>query len=393
MPGKRQTALRPFLRKAANPLHGFKRHTRHRAVLLWRNLLSKTTFVGTTGSHGKTTATALLGEMLETSAPTYSPDLNNAFNARGAARTVVHTIPWYHRYCVQEVHGYRPGAIEDVTRYLQPSVGIVTAIGGDHRQRFRSFEATAAEKAKLVHNLPANGLAVLNADDPLVAAMGAGCVSKVVYYGRAENADLRLLGASSKWPERLTLEVAYHDDQFTIKSRLVGVHWATSILAALLTALELGASRPDCLAVANAFEPVFDRMSVHPGPQGAWYVLDANKASYLGIEACLGFLEDASAPRKTVVFGTIADHPGASRPHYYRVARWALERADRVIFTGPNAARVRRLATGEFLGRLFVIEEPKNAVELVARDAIADEIIYVKASDVDQLSSVFGLRH
>ena len=116
------------------------------------------------------------------------------------------------------------------------------------------------------------------------------------------------------------------------------------------------------------------------------------KASYSGIEACLGFLEDASAPRKTVIVGTIADHPGASRSHYVKVARMALARADRVIFTGPNASRVRRLAAGEFVDRLFVIDEPENVVELVANDAIADEIIYVKASSVDQLASVFGLR-
>jgi UDP-N-acetylmuramoyl-tripeptide--D-alanyl-D-alanine ligase len=389
MPRNAPFVLRSFLRKATDPLNEIRRRARSRAALLWRNRLGKTIFVGITGSHGKTTATVLLGQMLQTNGPTYAHKDHYFLNAKSAAQTVLRTRPWYHRYCVREISGHKPGAIEESTRYLQPSVGVVTAIGGDHRRAFRSFEATAAEKAKLVHGLPASGLAVLNNDEPLVAAMGPGCSSKVVSFGRAEDATLRLLGASSMWPARLTLEVAYRGDQFTVESQLVGVHWATSILAALLTALELGVSRQACLTVINSFEPVFNRMSAHPGPNGAWYVLDADKASFSGVDACLGFLETASASRKTVIVGTIADYPGTSRAHYYKVARMALARADRVYFTGPNAARVRRLQAGEFAGRLFVIEEPKDILTLVSDDALAGEIIYVKATRADRLASVF----
>jgi UDP-N-acetylmuramoyl-tripeptide--D-alanyl-D-alanine ligase len=280
-------------------------------------------------------------------------------------------------------------AIDESVDVFQPTVGIVTAISGDHRKAFGSFEAIAAEKAKLVHRLPADGLAVLNADDPLVAAMAAGCICRVVTYGRAETADLRLVGASSGWPERLALEVDYRGERFTVKTRLVGAHWAVSVMAALLTALELGVGASACLAVIEGFEPLFNRMSVHRMPQGAWCVLDAEKASFYGIEACLGFLEEASAPRRTVVFGTIADYAGASRSHYYKVARAALDKADRVIFTGPNATRVRRLAADEFAGRLFVIERPEDVVRILSDDAVADEIIYVKATRIDRLSRVF----
>jgi hypothetical protein len=134
-------------------------------------------------------------------------------------------------------------------------------------------------------------------------------------------------------------------------------------------------------------------MSVHRGPRRAWYVLDANKASFFGIDACLGFLDVAVAPRKTVVFGTIADYPGASRHHYYQVARMTLRRADRVFFTGPQAQRVRRLAAGEFAGRLFVVDRPADVLSTLSEDAIADEIIYVKASRVDRLGPLFIPRH
>ena len=378
--------LRSFVRIATDPIYEFKRRARRRAASVWRRQFWKTTFVGITGSHGKTTATALLGAILSTSAPAYVRKGDN--QTKTVARTVFRTVPWYHRYCVQEISGERPMAIDESVDVFQPTVGIVTAISGDHRKAFGSFEAIAAEKAKLVHRLPTDGLAVLNADDPLVAAMGAVCTCRVIYHGRAESADLRLLSATSVWPGRLQLEVDYRGERFTVKTRLVGAHWAVSVMAALLTALELGVGASACLAVIEGFEPLFNRMSVHRTPQRAWCVLDADKASFYGIEACLGFLEEASAPRKTVVFGTIADYAGASRSHYYKVARAALNKADRVIFTGPNASRVRRLAADEFAGRLFVIERPKDVVQILSDDAVADEIIYVKATRIDRLSRV-----
>ena len=380
--------MRAFLRNATDPLYELKRRARFGAAKLWRDQFHKTVFVGVTGSHGKTTAVALLSRILETQGPTKAGISHNL--AKTAAQNVLRTKPWHHRYYVQEISAYPPGVIQTTMRFLRPTVGVVTAIGGDHQREFRTLEATAAEKARLVHGLPADGLAVLNADDPHVAGMESGCRCKVVTYGRNEAADLRLVNATSAWPERLSIETVYREHSIKIDCRLVGVHWTVSVLAALLTALELGISRTASVEAIEAFEPKRNRMSVHSGPAGAWYVLDAEKASYSGIEACLGFLEDADSPRKTVIFGSIADRPnGGDSRNYRRVARMALARADRVIFTGESAPRVRKLVTGEFAGRLFAIEEPTEVAERIANEAIANEIIYIKASGNDRLERYF----
>lgn len=387
-----RTLLRAFLRKLTDPIYNLKRKVRLLLAGIWRRRFTKTVFIGITGSHGKTTATGIIAEVLSTRGPTYAGILSN--QPKTIARALLRTKPRQYRYFVHEVSGNEPGAVEKSAGVLQPNVGIVTAVGGDHRSAFAgSWEATAAEKAKLVYGVPAEGLAVLNADDPLVAAMAEGCRCRVVTYGRAEGTDLRVIEPSSAWPGRLTFDIEYGGERFTVKTRLIGVHWTLSVSAALLAALELGTDRADCLKVIESYEPVFNRMSVHPGPNGAWYILDAEKASFFGIEACLGFLETASAPRKTVVVGLISDHPGASRSHYYKVARMALDRADRVIFTGAQAARVRRLATGEFAGRLFVQEEPGKVLEMLTEDALADEIIYIKASVASGLARVFVPGH
>ncbi|MEP9387806.1 Mur ligase family protein [Mesorhizobium sp. KR9-304] len=343
----------------------------------------RTIFIGVTGSHGKTTTELLLASILQKSGPTYSrPWFNTPVNV---AKSVLKARPWRHRYMVQEVSGHYPGAIARSVAVLRPHVGIVTAVGGDHRKSFGgSLDAIAAEKAGLVKHLPRKGLAVLNADDPYVAKMASISPCRVVRFGAAAEAELRLIEASSVWPKRLSMRVQYRGEQFDVSTKFVGEHWSVAALPALLAALELGIPRAVCLEAIARAAPDYGRMSVHPTRNGGWYVLDA-KSSFFGIQECLGFLRNADVTRRTVLFGTIADHPGASRPHYEKAARMALSVADRVIFVGRNAERVRRLAEREFAGRLFHYEHSVDALRHLESDPVHGEIIYVKASKADRL--------
>src|SRR3546814_17218271 len=92
-------------------------------------------------------------------------------------------------------------------RLVRPSIGVVTTIGDDHHKAFGSREAIAAERGKLIAALPAEGTAVLNADDPLVWAMRQRCKGRVIRYGLGEGADLPARAIRSRWPERLSLPV------------------------------------------------------------------------------------------------------------------------------------------------------------------------------------------
>lgn len=365
-----------------------RRLMRYHMGRLWRPLFLGTVFIGITGSHGKTTGTLLLAAILRSHAPTYSrPAYNYPYQV---VLTVLRSRPWRDRYMVQEVSGHEPGAIAQILPVLRPNVGVVTAVGGDHRKSFAgSFAETAVEKGSLIRALPQNGLAVLNADDPLVAAMALDAPCRVVRFGSQGDVDLRLLEARSLWPGRLVMAVDHRGEQFEVRTQLVGEHWTLSVMAALLTALELGVPRDRCLKAIETVQPFYNRMSVHPTAHDGWYVLDAAKSSYFGIATCLAFLRDTpTVPRRTVLFGTISDHPGASRSHYHRVARMALDVAERVIFTGPNAPRVRQLVAGEFAGRLFAVEDYAEAVRMLERDPVPGEIIYVKAAQVDALDKL-----
>jgi UDP-N-acetylmuramoyl-tripeptide--D-alanyl-D-alanine ligase len=131
--------------------------------------------------------------------------------------------------------------------------------------------------------------------------------------------------------------------------------------------------------------PVFGRYSVHTRSDGGAYVLDTRKAPYWTIAHGLAFVGHARAPRRTIVFGTISDYSGSVSPRYRRVAREALEVAERVVFVGPNSAYVDRLRQGELRYRLFAFHTAYQANAFLSGEPTPGELIYVKASGTDHL--------
>jgi len=220
---------------------------------------------------------------------------------------------------------------------FRPHIGVVTHIDQDHYTRFRSKAATAAEKGKLVESLPADGRAVLNVDDPYVLAMRDRTRAQIITYGLSAEAMVRGEEVSSAWPDRLSLTVVYGSEKIPIRTRLLGEHWAYSMLAAVATGIARGVPLAECARAVERVEPVEGRMSPHQTPDGITFVRDDRKAPLWTIPASLRFMQMARAQRRVVIIGTISDYPGGADRTFPRVARRALEAAEHVIFVGHYA--------------------------------------------------------
>jgi UDP-N-acetylmuramoyl-tripeptide--D-alanyl-D-alanine ligase len=292
------------------------------------------------------------------------------------------------QFCIQELHASFPGLIAESLRLLKPQIGVVTTVGSDHYTNYRSLEATAREKSLLVERLPQSGVAILNIDDPLVCDMARRARAQLITFGLSPQADLRALEVSGIWPDRLSMTVIHMGETVHVETKLVGEHWATSVLAAVALGIVCGVDLKACAQAVKTVEPVFGRYSVHTRSDGASYVLDSYKAPYWTIAKGLAFVRHAAAPRKTIVLGTISDYPGAQGSRYRRVARDALDVADRIVFVGPNSGHIDRLRKGEARDRLFGFQTSYEASAFINSDAIPGELIYVKAGITDHLERV-----
>jgi len=153
--------------KASQPL---LRTPRLWTAIVLRKFLWRTTFIAITGSNGKSTATRYLAAILSSHAPTQWTRLNR--NAQGGiTETIAFCKPWETRFAVFEVAAGQPAAIKKASRLIKPHISVVLSVFLEHRSFFKSLEAVAREKANLLSNLPHNGVALLNADDALVANM------------------------------------------------------------------------------------------------------------------------------------------------------------------------------------------------------------------------------
>jgi UDP-N-acetylmuramoyl-tripeptide--D-alanyl-D-alanine ligase len=283
------------------------------------------------------------------------------------------------RFCVQEITGDHPGKIRLQTKILRPRIGVVTTVGGDHYASFRSLEATTREKRRLVTDLPRRGIAILNADDPNVWRMRKRTRARVLSFGLSPNADVRATDISSNWPNRLSLTVTHRNKSQKIQTRLVGEFWATSVLAAITCGVACGLDLRTCAKAIATAEPNLARYSVHHIPGGPTFVLD-HKAPVWTIPHCFAFLKTASAPRKTIVFGNLSDYAGSAGARYRRVAREALEVANRVVFVGPNARYVEKLRQGQIADRVFAFRSAFEASAYFKEHALPDELIMLKGS-------------
>ena len=310
------------------------------AARLWRHALNGTQFIGVTGSAGKTTTKDLLHAMLVSQAPSAkSLDSNNQLYS--VARSLLATSP-RQRYCVQELGASEPGGLDPMLELLRPCVGIVTVVGTDHFKSFRSLQAVAHEKCRLISALPPDGLAILNADDPFVAAMAASSAAKVITFGMKQAADFQGAVLAANWPDRLRLRISHAGNSVEVATQFCGAHQSVVVLAAIAAACSLGVPLQAAADVAALFKPMLGRMSVHSTARGVTFIRDDWKAPLWSMPAALGFMSEAEAARKFIVVGTVSDAQGKRSPKYTRVLQAALAAADHVIGIGNWTASVTR---------------------------------------------------
>ncbi len=335
------------------------------------------TVVGVTGSSGKTSTKDLLAAVLAPLGPTVAPP-GSFNNELGLPWTALRADPGT-RHLVLEFSARGAGHIARLAAAVPPRIGVVLNVGRAHVGEFGSVEAIARAKGELVEALPADGVAVLNADDPLVAAMAGRTAARVVTFGRGDARvraeDVRLEGGRA----RFTLVAPA--GRAPVALRLVGEHHVGNALAAAAVALELGGTPDGVAASLSAAEPASKwRMEVVDRADGLTVVNDAYNSNPESMRAALAALAalGAGTRRTWAVLGTIAELGDETAASHAEIA--ALARSlgiDRLVSVGTADYPGARRTAG--------VDE---AVELLRAEAVPGDVVLVKASRAAGLERV-----
>jgi len=336
---------------------------------------SPATFIGVTGSSGKTTTTALLSHILRgQDTVREQADANTLMSLRSTLRRRP-----AERYVVAEVGLSKVDSVRQMAELLKPDAAIVTLIGLEHYSVFRTREAVAAEKGTLVSNIQPGGFAVLNADDPHVMAMAALTAERIVTFGQSPAADYRAAGIRAAFPERLKLTIEWKGGRLDLQSRYLAEHFWLPVTAAVATALELGVP-PSLVAerVAGS-EPIRNRLGLIDIPGGPQFMIDTTKAPWHSLQLALKALADASASRKRLVLGQLSDFPG-SDSKYRKAYSAGRAIADQVMFVGDHSDRSGASRQDSVEQRFVPFTTPREAADHIRRTATPGELILLKGS-------------
>ena len=313
---------------------------------LHRIRLSQTTFVGITGSAGKTTTKNLSHLILSAFYPVTVTE--GTMNTPIIIAETLLATEKKHRFCIMEIGGYKTGALDLPLRLVTPKIGVLTNIGKEHISAFKGkgegVEGIAAEKAKLIKALPVDGTAVLNIDDARVKTIGEQCQARIIWVGRDGGATIRLLEATSRYPESLKLKITYQGKIYNVITQLHGTQLALSVLSALGVAVAAGISLEDAIPLLLEAQPEDGRMQIVDGGEGVTFIRDDFKAPLWSLYAPLEYLGEAISTRKIAVIGSVSDFYGDK---YRQFAREARKHADIVIFVGQSAHRALRARKDE----------------------------------------------
>jgi UDP-N-acetylmuramoyl-tripeptide--D-alanyl-D-alanine ligase len=349
------------------------------------------TIAAITGSAGKTTTKDLAAQLIETLGPTVSP--RNSYNNEIGHPLTVLRVTGQTRYLVAEMSARGPGHIAALCRISPPRLGVVLCVGHAHAGEFGGLDEVARAKAELTAALPADGAAVLNADDPRVLAMAGATAARVVTFGRSPSADVRAAGVILDEAGRPGFTLRTDQGSAPVRLQLHGEHNVGNALAAAALAGQLGMGL-DAVAEGLSAATVRSRwrMEVTRRPDGVTVVNDAYNANPEALQAALSALAAMARGRRAfAVLGHMTEL-GAQAAELHEQAGRQAARAGLagLIVVGEEAAPMLAGAKADpsWRGELRQVPDAAAAVTEVERLARPGDVVLVKASRAANLQRV-----
>ncbi|HXD29034.1 MAG TPA: UDP-N-acetylmuramoyl-tripeptide--D-alanyl-D-alanine ligase [Arthrobacter sp.] len=359
-----------------------------------------TQVVGITGSAGKTTTKDLLAAILSTAGPTVAPI--GSYNGEVGVPLTVFNATAETRYLVIEMGATGIGHITYLTDMVGPETGVVLCVGTAHAGEFGGVENIARAKGELVEALPADGTAILNLDDPRVAAMASRTSATVLGFGMDDGGTPAAVAASDVvigdggYPE-FTLSLP-DGSSHHVRGGLIGRHHISNMLAAAAAAYSMGIDGDTIAATLQDRGPASRwRMERTERADGVSIINDAYNANPESMRAALRTLAelglpgpDGTARRTWAVLGEMLELGDESVHEHDLVGRLAVRlNIKKLVVVGPGAKPAHNSAVleGSWGDEAYYVESVDDAERLLRDQLEPGDIVLFKSSNSS------GLRH
>ncbi|RDS84420.1 UDP-N-acetylmuramoyl-tripeptide--D-alanyl-D-alanine ligase [Dyella monticola] len=301
--------------------------------------------IGITGSNGKTTVKTLTASILSRHGRTHVN--TGSFNNEIGLPLTLLWMPEDTQYAVLEMGAGKPGDIEYLAAIARPDIGLVNLIAPAHLERMGTIEMVAETKGAVYRALPADGVAVINADDAFASFFtGLAGGRRVLRFGLAHKADVGAEILEQRVDGSHFVLSTPHGDA-DVHLPLPGRHNVANALAASAIALALDVPLDTIVEGLEQASTVEGRLTRIAMPDGWTLIDDSYNANPSSMHAAIDTLAIASGER-WLVLGDMAELGADARALHAGVGHHARERGIEKLFAvGPlSAATVEAFGAG-----------------------------------------------
>lgn len=343
--------------------------------------------VAVTGSNGKTTTREFAGSILSTRYRTFVTP-GNFNNHIGLPLTLLQLEREYEAV-VLELGTSSLGEIDVLAKIAEPTIGVITCIGQSHLEGLKSVKNVFSAKMELVANLPEDGVAILNHDDPYLRKVIAKLKRQVISFGVPNGATVSAKNILVDYEKQsISFVLGYSGQEVPVTVPVIGEHNIYNALAAACVGIALNIPLEQIAVGLAKFRPLSGRMRVLPF-RGGWIIDDCYNANPDSVRAALVVLINFSpAQRKIAVIGDMLELGKFSQRKHEEIGKMIGQAdLDRLYTIGRQAESIGITARryGLSLEKIRVFEP--HSRELLARDLTS----FIKKGDVVLIKGSHGM--
>jgi UDP-N-acetylmuramoyl-tripeptide--D-alanyl-D-alanine ligase len=330
--------------------------------------------IGITGSFGKTTTKACVAAVTELRGPAYATPAS--FNSYlGVVRAINEGLTTKHRTFVAEMGAYRRGDVAELCELVHPTIGVLTAIGPAHLERFGSLDEIEKAKGELAEALPQDAVFVTTADDERCLRVAERTQARVVLFSTAGAADAELTAvdiAMAEGTTRFTIRrrtASAGTAEALVRTRLLGRHNVANLLAAAVVGTSLDLPLEAIARSLARVSPPAHRLSPILNRQAGIVVIDdAYNSNPVGAAAALEVLASHQAERRLLVTPGMVELGEREVEENERFGTQAAAVCDLVVLVGEERSK-------PILAGLNAASFPDSQIHVVANTSEAQALL------------------
>ena len=358
-----------------------------KACEIWRRAEPGRLVGAVAGSVGKTTTKEILAALVGARFGVLKTQ-GNLNNEYGLPLTLL-KLDDEHGAAVVELGMSHTGELAHLTRIARPDAGVVTRVAIEHLEFFASIEEIASAERELIENLPPNAVAILNEDDPHVAAFGKVARGRVVRFGEKPPAEFRAEGIEERGIDGSAFDFVSPAGRTRLELPLIGRHNVMNAVAALAAASVWGIGAEEAKRVFPALKPADKRGEVVRYEDGFSVINDTYNSSPAALGALVELLATTPGYRRRILAAGEMLELGASSPELHRECGRSAARSGKIDWIFGVQGCAEDLVKGAIEGG-----QARERVKLFANSQDAGKFIegFIEAGDLLLLKGSRGVR-